>query len=110
MSAAKQRGREATRQKQRKKKSSSSPISSADSTELLRALKGIFNELNKVQDVLNVCAEASSASKAAQNEEIANVLRRCGVDPLFTELQLLSRFIEGLGGETCLTGDAGDDQ
>jgi hypothetical protein len=110
MSAGKQRAREPTRQGRRRKGSSPSPISSADNTELLRTLKEIFNELNNVEDVLIVCAKAYRATKTEQDEEVASVLRRCGADPLFTQLQRVSRVIEGLGGETSMTDDDRDDE
>jgi hypothetical protein len=109
MRAANQRARRPILQERRTKKSSPSPISSGGNAEWLRALKEVFCELNNVEDVLIVCAQAYRATKTEQDEEVANVLRRCGSDPLFTQLQRLSRVIEGLGGETCMT-DAGADQ
>jgi hypothetical protein len=110
MSAGKRHTREPALPVRRRKKSSPPPLNSADNAELLRTLKEIFNELNNVKDVLIVCGEACGAGKAAQNEEVANVIRRGGIDLLFTQRQRLSKVVEGLGGETYLTGDGGDDE
>ena len=87
-----------------------SGVNVVDSAALLAALSAIFHRVNAVEDVLIVCRKACLAIEADQVEEIGNVLCRCGVDPLFVQLRELSKVIEGLGGETYLTGDLGDDE
>ncbi|MEJ1962937.1 MAG: hypothetical protein WDO56_15870 [Gammaproteobacteria bacterium] len=110
MSAAKRRVRAATLRAARKKKSSASPTIPVDQAELLlQSLKGLFNDLDKVSDVLIVCGKALNT--CLENEkEIANVLQRGGSDLLFSVSLRLSKLIEGLGGETSLTGEDGDDE
>lgn len=109
MSAHKKRARKRIRQKERENKPSPSPEVSADSSELRQTLEGIFRELMHVEDVLITCREAMD-SPLGQNAEIAKVLGRGGIDPLFTQLQRLSKVIEGVGGEIMLTGDIGEDE
>jgi hypothetical protein len=110
MSAGKPHLREPVLRGRRRTKPSLSRNNSIDNTELRRTLEEVFIELKNVEDVLIVCTKAYCATKVEQVEEVGNVLRRSGADPLFVQLQRLSKVIEGLGGETYMTGDTGDDE
>ena len=68
-------------------------------------LEAIFTQLHITLDVCITCHKALDVQNIEQNESVANVLRRCGSDRLYEQLEELTKIVEELGGRTRLTDD-----
>jgi hypothetical protein len=64
-----------------------------------RQLEQIYGELDLVQDLLQVCGEASNA-EVSSSRKIDHVLRRCGSHRLSLAQKTLRSLIERFGGTT----------
>lgn len=65
-----------------------------------RRLEGMFRELRLVQDVIMVCSGVRESVGPDLDGEVEHVLRRCGVERLWSVLKTLTEIVERLGGRT----------
>jgi hypothetical protein len=65
-----------------------------------RQLEGMFRELRLVQDVIMVCGGVREFISSDLDDEVENVLRRCGSDRLSVVLKTLTEIVERFGGKT----------
>lgn len=71
-------------------------------------LHALFNKLQSIHDVLNVCIDAAQSHRSETETEVAGVLRRYAATPLYSQLSILTKIIESLGGKTSMS--VGEDE
>jgi hypothetical protein len=72
-------------------------------------LEVMFHDLSMIQNVIIVCVAALHHQNAEQDDEIAQVLRRCADDKLHVQLLRLTKIVHKFGGRTNYSEEKADD-
>ena len=70
---------------------------------LRKRLEEVFRNVSLAHDVVAICIELSEGNSGDFNAEMAHVLRRCAVDELHFQMEVLTKVIKRLGGTTALS-------
>lgn len=70
---------------------------------LRKRLEEVFRNVSLAHDVVAICIELSEGNSGDFNAEMAHVLRRCAVDKLHFQMEVLTKVIERLGGTTAFS-------
>ena len=65
-----------------------------------------MRNISLAHDVVAICIELTEGNSGDFNAEMAHVLRRCAADKLRFQMEVLTKVIERLGGNTTF-GNAG---
>lgn len=72
-------------------------------------LEVMFHDLSMIQNVIIVCVAALRYQNIEQDDEIAQVLRRCADDKLHVQLLRLTKIVYKFGGRTNYSEESADD-
>jgi len=65
-----------------------------------KRLEDIFSNISLVHDVIVMSIEVCESNSGDFNPEMSHVLRRCGANKLYSQMQALTSIIEKFGGKT----------